>query len=59
MQAWDGLARLLESGRVGAIGTSNFTPAHLDRIIAATGVVPDVNQIQLSPLLTRAHQLTQ
>lgn len=53
VQAWDGLARLLESGRVRAIGTSNFTPAHLDRIIAATGVVPDVNQIQLSPLLTR------
>lgn len=53
VEAWQGLARLLESGRVKAIGTSNFKPAHLDRIIAATGVVPDVNQIQLSPLTTR------
>jgi 2,5-diketo-D-gluconate reductase A len=53
VQAWEGLARLLEQGRVRAIGTSNFKPNHLDRIIEATGVVPDVNQIQLSPTVTR------
>ncbi|BCY08629.1 aldo/keto reductase [Actinoplanes sp. L3-i22] len=53
VEAWEGLARLLESGRVRAIGTSNFKPAHLERIIKATGVVPDVNQIQLSPASTR------
>jgi 2,5-diketo-D-gluconate reductase A len=51
--AWRGLSALLESGRVRAIGTSNFKPSHLERIIEETGVVPDVNQIQLSPLLTR------
>ena len=48
-----GLARLLEDGRLKAIGTSNFKPAHLDRVIRETGVVPDVNQIQLSPAVTR------
>lgn len=53
VQAWQGLAQLLESGRVRAIGTSNFKPSHLERIIAETGVVPDVNQIQLSPFITR------
>jgi 2,5-diketo-D-gluconate reductase A len=53
VEAWEGLVRLLESGRVKAIGTSNFKPSHLDRIIEATGTVPDVNQIQLSPLTTR------
>jgi len=53
VQAWRGLVRLLEDGRVRAIGTSNFKPAHLDRIIAETGVVPDVNQIHLSPTVTR------
>lgn len=53
VEAWQGLARLLDEGRVKAIGTSNFKPAHLDRVIGATGVVPDVNQIQLSPLTTR------
>jgi 2,5-diketo-D-gluconate reductase A len=52
-EAFQGLVRLLESGRVKAIGTSNFKPAHLDRIIEATGVIPDVNQIQLSPFTTR------
>jgi 2,5-diketo-D-gluconate reductase A len=49
VDAWRGLLGLLEDGRVRAIGTSNFKPAHLDRLIAATGVAPDVNQIQLNP----------
>lgn len=53
VQAWEGLVRLLEDGRVRAIGTSNFKPAHLDRVIAATGTAPDVNQIELSPAVTR------
>jgi 2,5-diketo-D-gluconate reductase A len=53
VDAWRGLARLLEEGRVRAIGMSNFKPAHLDRVIAETGVTPDVNQIELSPLTTR------
>jgi 2,5-diketo-D-gluconate reductase A len=51
--AWQGLTRLLDAGRVRAIGTSNFKPLHLDRLIAETGVVPDVNQIQLNPLVAR------
>jgi 2,5-diketo-D-gluconate reductase A len=53
VEAWQGLIRLLEGGRVRAIGTSNFKPTHLERIIAVTGVAPDVNQIQLSPLVAR------
>jgi 2,5-diketo-D-gluconate reductase A len=53
VQAFQGLVRLLEDGRLRAIGTSNFKPAHLERVIAETGVVPDVNQIQLSPTVTR------
>ena len=36
--AWEGLGRLLDTGRVRAIGTSNFKAAHLQRIIDATGV---------------------
>ena len=53
IEAWKGLVRLLETGRVKAIGTSNFKPPHLDRIVEDTGVIPDVNQIQLSPWTTR------
>lgn len=52
-QAWQGLIRLREQGKVRAIGTSNFKPSHLDRLIAETGVAPEVNQIQLNPMTTR------
>jgi len=44
-----GLQALLDDGLVRAIGTSNFKPTHLRRVIEETGIVPDVNQIQLSP----------
>jgi 2,5-diketo-D-gluconate reductase A len=48
-EAWRALVELRERGLVRSIGVSNFTRAHLDRIIADTGVVPVVNQIELHP----------
>ena len=36
-----------------AVGLSNFKPTHIQRVIDATGVVPDVNQIELNPRVTR------
>jgi 2,5-diketo-D-gluconate reductase A len=57
VQAWEGMVTLLEAGRVRAIGVSNFKPAHIDRLIAATGVVPALNQIQLNPLVPRTDLL--
>jgi 2,5-diketo-D-gluconate reductase A len=54
VDAWRGLLKLLEQGRVRAIGTSNFKPAHLDRLLAETGELPDVNQIQLNPSVARS-----
>ncbi len=56
VDAWRGLIRLREEGVVRAIGTSNFKPAHLDRLIAETGVAPEVNQIELHPYLDRAEE---
>ena len=53
VEAWVGLVALLDAGSARAIGVSNFKPAHLDRIIEATSVTPDVNQVQLSPLVAR------
>lgn len=53
VRAWEGLIEARERGLVRAIGTSNFKPAHLDRIIAATGVAPAVNQIQCNPFTDR------
>lgn len=49
VEAWEGLVKLLKAGRVRAIGTSNFTVAQLRELIDATGMVPDVNQVQHSP----------
>ncbi|QDP95215.1 aldo/keto reductase [Microlunatus elymi] len=53
VDAWKGMVQLLKEGLIKAVGTSNFKPAHLDRIIAETGVAPDVNQINLNPYATR------
>ena len=38
VEAWKGLVRLLEEGRVKAIGVSNFKSHHLQRVVDATGV---------------------
>jgi 2,5-diketo-D-gluconate reductase A len=54
VEAWRGLIALRDAGLVRAIGTSNFKPAHLQRLIDETGVVPEVNQVQLSPVWTKA-----
>jgi 2,5-diketo-D-gluconate reductase A len=56
VSTWETFIRLREAGKARAIGVSNFKPAHLDRLIDATGVVPAVNQIQLSPAITRREQ---
>jgi 2,5-diketo-D-gluconate reductase A len=58
VEAWKGMIRLLEAGKVRAIGTSNFKPAHTDRLIADTGVAPHVNQVQLNPYIPRAAERT-
>lgn len=46
---WRALERLYADGRVRAIGVSNFTVAHLDRLLAEAAVVPAVNQVELHP----------
>ena len=48
VEAYQGLLRLLDAGLVRAIGTSNFKPAHLQRLFDL-GLVPHLNQIQLDP----------
>lgn len=56
VSTWETFIRLREAGRARAIGVSNFKPAHIDRLIAETGVAPAVNQIQLSPAIPRVEQ---
>lgn len=47
--AWRALVALREQGLVRSVGVSNFTEAHLERIITESGVTPVVNQIELHP----------
>jgi len=49
VHAWEKLVELRGQGLARSIGVSNHLVAHLERIVAATGVVPAVNQIELHP----------
>ncbi|TCJ18102.1 aldo/keto reductase [Rubrobacter taiwanensis] len=49
LDAYRALERLLDDGKVRAIGVSNFMPEHLQRLLDETSVVPAVNQIELHP----------
>jgi 2,5-diketo-D-gluconate reductase A len=53
VSTWKTFERLQAEGKARSIGVSNFKPAHLERLMAETDVVPAVNQIQLSPAITR------
>ncbi|MCY7399638.1 MAG: aldo/keto reductase [Nocardioides sp.] len=52
VQTWQALIEAKEAGRTRSIGVSNFQPAHLDRIVEETGVVPVVNQVEVHPFLS-------
>jgi 2,5-diketo-D-gluconate reductase A len=49
VSTWQTLVEFQKDGRATSIGVSNFQPAHLDRIVAETGVVPAVNQVEVHP----------
>jgi len=49
VETWQAFVELQAEGLVRAIGVSNFQPEHLERIVAETGVVPAINQVELHP----------
>lgn len=49
VDTWKALIELRDSGRVRSIGVSNFTAAHVDRLVQETGEVPAVNQLEVHP----------
>ncbi|MDO5677824.1 MAG: aldo/keto reductase [Propionibacteriaceae bacterium] len=51
VDVWRTLIELRDEGRIRSVGVSNFTEAHLQRLIDETGVVPVVNQVELHPYL--------
>lgn len=51
VETWRTLVELRESGRARSVGVSNFQVPHLERIIAETGEVPALNQVERHPWL--------
>lgn len=56
VEAWQALIEARKRGLVRSIGVCNFLPAHLERIMSETGVVPTVNQVELHPYFPQAEQ---
>ncbi|OFJ51393.1 aldo/keto reductase [Mycolicibacterium grossiae] len=57
LDAYRALQQLYADGKVRAIGVSNFMPAHLERLLAATETVPAVNQIEVHPYFRQSELL--
>lgn len=49
LESWKALIELQEEGKARSIGVSNFPIPQLEEIIAETGVVPVMHQIELHP----------
>ena len=54
VETWRAFEKIRSDGRARSIGVSNFTEAHLRRLIDETGTVPAVNQVELHPRFAQA-----
>ncbi|KAF4886659.1 Aldehyde reductase 1 [Colletotrichum fructicola] len=54
---WEAMIEVQKAGKVKSIGVSNFSPAHIQKLIDETGVVPAVNQVEAHPLLIQQELL--
>ena len=53
-ETWQALVKMRDEGLMRSIGVSNFNPDHLDAVIADTGVIPVLNQIEVNPRMQNA-----
>ena len=53
VETWRAMEEMYRSGRVKAIGVSNFQRHHLQRLFDETETVPAVNQIEVHPYLVQ------
>jgi 2,5-diketo-D-gluconate reductase A len=54
VETFKAFQKIKAEGRARSIGVSNFTPATLERLIAETGEVPVLNQVELHPRFNQA-----
>lgn len=54
LELWEELCEIqdIDKSRIRAIGVSSWLPAHLQKAIEKTGVVPSVNQFEINPYLS-------
>jgi diketogulonate reductase-like aldo/keto reductase len=55
---WQAFVEARSAGLARAIGVSNYSLDEIDELVTATGVTPDVNQVEWSPLLFDSAQMT-
>jgi 2,5-diketo-D-gluconate reductase A len=53
VDTWKAMEEIHKTGRVRAIGVSNFQPEHIRRLLDQTDSVPSINQIEAHPYLTQ------
>jgi diketogulonate reductase-like aldo/keto reductase len=49
VETWKALEQIYRDGRARAIGVSNFTIRHLNRLREESGIIPAANQVELHP----------
>lgn len=49
LETWEAFEKAVSAGKIRGIGVSNFQTTHLERLIAAGGTVPALNQVELHP----------
>lgn len=58
VDTWRAMTELRDQGRCRAIGVSNFSISRMRKLIDATGVVPEVNQVEFHPFMFRSGLLS-
>lgn len=53
LESWRALVQLQQEGRCRAIGVSNYTEQHLDKLACTSSVIPAVNQVEFHPFVYR------
>ncbi len=56
-EIWDSMIKLRKEGKIRYIGVSNFHKRHIDQLRTSTGVIPDINEIYVSPIGTKQDQI--
>lgn len=53
VDTWKEMIRLKEEGYVKVLGVANCHPHHIEELEKATGLIPEINQVEVHPLFTQ------